>query len=59
MNSSSRYYLVAAEVLPEIFLKVAEANRLLRAGEVATAGDAAKAAAPTTSIGTPSSPSPI
>ena len=43
MNSSSRYYLVAAEVLPEIFLKVAEANRLLRAGEVATAGDAAKA----------------
>ena len=43
MNSSSRYYLVAAEVLPEIFLKVAEANRLLKAGEVATAGDAAKA----------------
>ena len=43
MNSSSRYYLVAAEVLPEIFIKVAEANRLLKAGEVATAGDAAKA----------------
>ena len=43
MNSSSRYYLVAAEVLPEIFVKVAEANRLLRAGEVSTAGDAAKA----------------
>ena len=43
MNSSSRYYLVAAEVLPEIFLKVAEANRLLKAGEVPTAGDAAKA----------------
>ena len=43
MNTSSHYYLVAAEVLPEIFLKVAEANRLLRAGEVNTAGDAAKA----------------
>ena len=43
MNTSSRYYLVAAEVLPEIFLKVAEANRLLRAGEVNTAGEAAKA----------------
>lgn len=43
MNSSSQYYLVAAEVLPEVFLKVAEANRLLRAGEVATAGEAAKA----------------
>ena len=26
MNSSSRYYLVAAEVLPEIFVKVAEAK---------------------------------
>ena len=24
MNTSSRYYLVAAEVLPEIFVKVAE-----------------------------------
>ena len=34
MNTSSHYYLVAAEVLPEIFLKVAEANRLPRAGEV-------------------------
>ena len=43
MNTSSQYYLVAAEVLPKIFLKVAEANRLLRAGEVNTAGDAAKA----------------
>ena len=42
MNTSSRYYLVAAEVLPEIFVKVAEANRLLRAGEVGTAGEAAK-----------------
>ena len=30
-------------MLPEIFIKVAEANRLLKAGEVATAGDAAKA----------------
>ena len=43
MNPSSRFYLVAAEVLPEVFLKVAEANRLLRAGEVSTAAEAAKA----------------
>ena len=40
MNPSSRFYLVAAEVLPEIFIKVAEANRLLRAGEVAKIGRA-------------------
>ena len=39
-----RYYLVDAEALPEIFLKVAEANRMLRMGEVATAGEAARKA---------------
>ncbi|MBE6908460.1 MAG: ACT domain-containing protein [Ruminococcaceae bacterium] len=39
----SRFFLVAAEVLPEVIPKVAEANRMLRAGEVRTALDAAKA----------------
>ena len=42
MESGFRYYLVAADVLPEVYLKVAEANRLLRAGEVSTAGEAAR-----------------
>ena len=42
MEGSTKYYLVAAEVLPDIFLKVAEANRLLRAGEVTTTGEAAR-----------------
>ena len=43
MAMESKYYLVQAEVLPEVFLRVAEANRMLRAGEVKTAGAAAKA----------------
>jgi len=34
--------LVAADALPEIFLKVAEAKRMLHAGEVSTAGEAAR-----------------
>jgi len=40
---TSKYFLVAAEVLPEVILKVAEANRMLRAGEARTAQEAAKA----------------
>ena len=40
--TGKKYYLVAAEVLPEVILKVAEANRMLRAGEARTAQDAAK-----------------
>jgi len=43
MMAGSKYYLVSADALPEIFLKVAEANRMLRSGEVSTAGDAARA----------------
>lgn len=42
MEKTRKYYLVAAEVLPDIFRKVAEANRLLRAGEVSTTGEAAR-----------------
>ena len=38
----TKYYLVAAEALPEIFIKVAEAKRMLHAGEVSTAGEAAR-----------------
>ena len=41
--TGKKYYLVAAEVLPEVILKVAEANRMLRAGEARTAQDAARA----------------
>ena len=37
-----KYYLVAAEALPEIFIKVAEAKRMLHSGEVNTAGEAAR-----------------
>ncbi len=40
--TGTKYYLVAAEVLPEVILKVAEANRMLRAGEARTAQEAAK-----------------
>lgn len=41
--TGQKYYLVATEVLPEVILKVAEANRMLRTGEAHTAQDAAKA----------------
>ncbi len=40
---TAKYFLVASEVLPEVILKVAEANRMLRAGEVRTAQEAARA----------------
>ncbi len=40
---TSKYFLVASEVLPDVILKVAEANRMLRAGEARTAQEAAKA----------------
>ena len=39
----TKYFLVAADVLPEVILKVAEANRMLRAGEVRTALEASRA----------------
>lgn len=37
-----QYYIVSADALPEVFLKVAEAKRLLQVGEVKTIGEAAK-----------------
>lgn len=39
----TQYFLVAADVLPEVIRKVAEANRMLRAGEARTALEASRA----------------
>lgn len=38
--NKSKYYLVAAEVLPDIFIKVVEAKELLETGEAATVAEA-------------------
>lgn len=38
----TKFFLVASDVLPEVILKVAEANRMLRAGEARTALEAAR-----------------
>lgn len=42
MNSGAKYYIVEASALPEIFLKVVEAKRLLATGEAATVNEATK-----------------
>lgn len=42
MESNSKYYVVEASALPEVFLKVAEAKRLLSTGEAGTVNDAAR-----------------
>lgn len=42
MVQNPKYYIVEASALPEIFLKVAEAKRLLATGEAATVNEAAK-----------------
>ena len=36
MAPATKFYLVSAEALPEIFIKVAEAKRMLQSGEVRT-----------------------
>ncbi len=41
MEKLPKYYLVEARALPEVFLKVAEAKRLLETGEVKTIHQAA------------------
>ena len=41
--SKPKYYIVEASALPEVFLKVAEAKRLLSTGEASTVNDATKA----------------
>ena len=38
----AKYYIVEASALPEVFLKVAEAKRLLTTGEVTTVNEAAR-----------------
>ena len=43
MAQLPKYYIVEAQALPEVFLKVAEAKWLLETGEVATVNDAARA----------------
>ena len=42
MASKPKYYIVEASALPEVFLKVAEATRLLSTGEAATVNEAPK-----------------
>lgn len=40
MVNSPKYYIVEATALPEVFLKVAEAKRLLSTGEASTVNEA-------------------
>ena len=42
MNNTPKYYIVEASALPEVFLKVAEANRLLTTGQATTVNEATK-----------------
>ena len=42
MGARTKYYIVAAEALPEIYIKVVEAKRRLQTGEVATVGEATR-----------------
>lgn len=42
MARDVKYYIVAAEALPEIFIKVAEAKRMMQTGEADTVGTATK-----------------
>ena len=44
MAKSIKYYIVAADALPEIFIKVAEAKRMMQTGEVSTVGAATRLA---------------
>ena len=42
MSAKTKYYIIAAEALPEIFIKVAEAKRMIQTGEAATVGAATR-----------------
>ena len=42
MANKPKYYIVEASALPEVFVKVAEAKRLLSTGEATTVNDATK-----------------
>ena len=43
MADMPKYYLIEAAALPEVFLKAAEAKRMLETGEAATVNEATKA----------------
>ena len=42
MGKQPKYYIIGASALPEVFLKVAEAKRLLSTGEVKTVNEATR-----------------
>ena len=42
MSNKHEYYIVEASALPEVFVKVAEAKRLLSTGEAATVNEATR-----------------
>ena len=42
MSTKPKYYIVEASALPEVFLKVAQARRLLSTGEAATINEATR-----------------
>lgn len=42
MGIQTKYYIVAASALPEIFVKVAEAKRMMQTGEADTVGEATR-----------------
>ena len=44
MAKAIKYYIVAADALPEIFIKVAEAKRMMQTGEADTVGATTKLA---------------
>ena len=44
MGKAVKYYIVAADALPEIFVKVAEAKRMMQTGEADTVGEATRRA---------------
>ena len=42
MGTKTKFYIVAADALPEIFIRVAEAKRMMQTGEADTVGAATK-----------------
>ena len=42
MSGKTNFYIVAAEALPEIFIKVAQAKQMLQTGEARTVGAATR-----------------
>ena len=42
MKNTPKYFIVEAEALPEVFLKVAEAKRLIATGQASTVNEATK-----------------